>query len=103
MIPPTFPEVRKPVSESYFQDFEGNAAYPAELNISNDHHFEPPSTKVGKEMYIHSCIPDIGKEVVRIFRSIYSAIICIAFLRQGFAKIRVKEFEDLSGFFQRLK
>ncbi len=49
MVPPTLPEIWKPVTEGYLEHFKNYAAYPTHLNISNNHHLEPPT----KQMSLH--------------------------------------------------
>jgi len=97
MVPPALPEVGQPVTEGDLEDLEDHTADPAHLDISDDHHLEPPTKEVCHEMHINCSIPYI-KELIRwVLRGINSTILGIALLGKGLAKTRVKEFEDLAG------
>ncbi len=66
MIPPAFPEVWQPVSESDFQQFKNQTANPAKLNVSDDHHLEPPTEEVSYEVDVEGRIVDIVHIVFRV-------------------------------------
>lgn len=46
VIPPAFPEVGQPMAEGDFEDLEHNTGDPADLDVSDDHHLEPPSEQM---------------------------------------------------------
>jgi len=84
MVPPALPEVGKPMTEGNFKQFEDNAAYPAHIDISYDHHFEPPTKKMSYKMNIYSSIPNVGKLICGVLRCINTAVFSIALLRKRF-------------------
>jgi len=53
-VPPTFSEVREPVLESEFKEFEKDTQEHAEFPISNNQHFEEPSKEVSRDKHVHS-------------------------------------------------
>jgi hypothetical protein len=103
MVPPALPEVGQPMTEGDFEDLEDHTAYPAHLNISDNHHLKPPPKEVSHEMHINRSIPNVKELICWVLRSINSAILGIALLRKWLAKTRVKEFEDLTGILKWLK
>ncbi len=81
MIPPAFPEVREPMSKGDFKDFEDCTANPAHLDISNDHHLEPPTKKMSDEVHIKGRVININENALWVLWGVDSAILCITFLR----------------------
>ena len=103
MIPPALPEVRKPVSEADLKQLKNNTAYPARLDIPDDHHLEPPSKQVSHEVDVIYSIPKVGYHVVWVFRSEESAVLSVTLLWQRFTQTYIKELKDLSCFLKRLE
>jgi hypothetical protein len=97
MIPPALPEVWKPVTESDLKKLEYDTANPAHLDISDDHHFEPPSKQVSQEMHINRGIPQVKKFICRVLRCVNTAVLTIALLRKRGAKAGIEEPEDFPG------
>ena len=62
------------MSESNLQQLEGNTAYPSDLNISDNHHLEPPAEQVSNEVDVNCGVPNIEHHVSRMLWSEYSAI-----------------------------
>jgi hypothetical protein len=97
MVPPALPEVWQPVTEGDLEDLEDHTAYPAHLDISDNHHLKPPAKEVSHEMHVNRSIPDVKELICWVLRSIESAVLGIALLGKWLAKARVEEFEDLAG------
>jgi len=56
MVPPALPEVGQPVTECDLEDLEDHTANPAHLDISDDHHLEPPAHQMRDKVNVHCCL-----------------------------------------------
>jgi hypothetical protein len=96
MIPPTFPEVGEPVTECDLEELKDYAVDPAHLYIADNHHFEPPSKQVSKEVHVHCRLVHINEAAMGVFRGEYAAVLCVRSLWQLLAKLLVEELKDAS-------
>ena len=59
MIPPTLPEIGKPVPERNLNQFKRPTNNPCHFGVTNDHHFEPPATEMCDKVNVKNCLVKI--------------------------------------------
>lgn len=95
MVPPALVEVGQPVSEGDLEDFEAGRGHPADFEVADNHHFEPPAEEVGGKVDVHHSVIDVVELALRVIRRVERAVLRIRPLRQGLTKGWVKESEQL--------
>lgn len=74
LIPPALPEVRVPMSETNFNQFEGQTCNPSNLGVSDNHHFEPPASEMCDEVDIINVFHNVGILTMWVLGSEHSAV-----------------------------
>ena len=67
MIPPAFPEIRKPMSECKFEEFEAERADPSHIPVPHDEHLTEPPKEMSDKVHIEYSTHNISELRIRVF------------------------------------